>query len=99
MTNMTNMKQEVRIDTDYRQEKNRLIRCIIVTQAQTSPPPSLYDKALIIQGFVVSGFWKNLPAHTSAHTLDEVLLSTSGSFSNGLSRAPTTLKIGKRQLP
>jgi hypothetical protein len=39
-----------------------------------SPPPSLYDKALIIQGFVVSGFWKNLPAHTSAHTLDGVLL-------------------------
>jgi L-rhamnose isomerase len=37
----------------------------------TSPPPSLYDKALIIQGFVVSGVWKNLPAHTSAHTLDE----------------------------
>jgi hypothetical protein len=40
----------------------------------SSPPPSLYDKALIIQGFVVSGVWQNLPAHTSAHTLDEVLL-------------------------
>jgi hypothetical protein len=40
----------------------------------SSPPPSLYDKALIIQGFVVPWVWKNLPAHTSAHTLDEVLL-------------------------
>jgi len=29
---------------------------------------------LIIQGFVVSGFWKNRRAHTSAHTLDEVWL-------------------------
>ncbi|MNI99060.1 hypothetical protein D3C73_1580440 [compost metagenome] len=40
----------------------------------TSPPPSLYDKAPIIQGFVVPAVWKNLPAHTSAHTLDKVLL-------------------------
>ena len=38
-----------------------------------SPPPSLYDKALIIRGFSFF-FWKNLPAHTSAHNLDEVLL-------------------------
>ena len=40
----------------------------------SSSPPSLYDKALIIQGFVVSAAWKNLLAHTSAHTLDKVLL-------------------------
>ena len=49
-----------------------------------SPPPSLYDKALIFQGFVVSGFGQNLPAHTSAHTLDEVLFFRPAvSFSNG----------------
>ncbi len=32
------------------------------------------EKAPIIQGFVVSGFWQNATAHTSAHTPDGVLL-------------------------
>jgi hypothetical protein len=38
--------------------------------APASTTASLYDEALIIQGFVVSGVWNNLPACT----LDEVLL-------------------------
>ena len=41
-------------------------------------PPHLYEKALIIQGFVVSGVWKNLPAHTSAHTLCRSELARDG---------------------
>jgi len=61
----------------------------------SSPPPSLYDKARITQGFVVSGVWKNLPAHTSAHILGEVwFFRPAANFSNGLLPTPTGLKDG-----